>query len=122
MVSTNGEVSFTFAGMPGISASEAMISFAGAKENGTLRLFCVTFGARGVYLGVQGSDYGSYVKVNELNGGTGAWVVATNGVAGNHPLFVAMCRTNISIACAAGSDASSQPVVLKTINGGVSWS
>ena len=45
VVSTNGGASFTFAGMPGIPASEAMVSFAGAKENGTLRFFCVTLGA-----------------------------------------------------------------------------
>jgi hypothetical protein len=122
VVSTNGGASFTFVGTPGISASEAMVSFAGAKENGTLRFFCVTLGAGDVYPGVQGSDYGNYVKVYEMNGGTGSWVVATNGVAGNHPFFVAMCRTNISIAYVAGSDNAGQPVVLKTVNGGGSWS
>ena len=104
VVSTNGGASFTFAGMPGISASEAIVSFAGAKENGTLRFFCVTLGAGDVYPGVEGSDYGDYMKVYRLDGGTGSWTVATNGVAGNHPFFVAMCRTNISIAYVAGSD------------------
>jgi hypothetical protein len=121
VVSTNGGGSFTFVGTPGIPATEAMVSFAGAKENGRLRFFCVTLGAGDVYPGVQGSDYGNYVKVYRLDGGTGSWTVATNGVAGNHPFFVAMCRTNISLAYAAGSDNAGQPVVLKTVNGGTTW-
>jgi hypothetical protein len=122
VVSTNGGASFTFTGMPGIPVSEAIVSFAGAKENGALRFFCVTLGSGDVYPGVQGSDYGSYMKVYRLEGGTGSWTVATNGVADNYLFFVAMCRTNISIAYAAGSDALGQPAVLKTINGGDSWS
>jgi photosystem II stability/assembly factor-like uncharacterized protein len=122
VVSTNGGASFTFVGTPGIPASEAMVSFVGAKENGTLRFFCVTLGAGDVYPGVQGSDYGDYVRLYKLDGGTGSWMAATNGVAGNHPFFVAMCRTNISVAYAAGSDNAGQPVVLKTVNGGGSWS
>jgi hypothetical protein len=122
VVSTNGGASFTFVGTPGIPATEAMVSFAGAKENGTLRFFCVTLGAGDVYPGVEGSDYGDYVRLYKLDGGTGSWTVATNGVAGNHLFFVAMCPTNISIAYAAGSDADGQPVVLKTVNGGGSWS
>lgn len=122
VVSTNGGASFTFVGTPGIPASEAIVSFADAKENGTLRFFCVTLGSGDVYPGVQGSDYGTYKRLYKLDGGTGSWTVATNGVAGNHPFFVAMCGTNISIAYAAGSDNAGQPVVLKTVNGGGSWS
>ncbi len=122
VVSTNGGVSFAFAGTPGIPASEEMVSFAGAKENGTLRFFCVTFATGNVWPGIAGSEYWSYLKLYRLDGGTGSWTVATNGVAGNHLFFVAVCRTNISIAYAAGSDNLSQPVVLKTVNGGSSWS
>jgi hypothetical protein len=122
LISTNGGASFTLAGMPGIGAGEEMISFAGAKENGTLRFFCITFAAGTVWPGIKGSEYPGYLRMYRLDGGAGAWVVATNGVAGNHPFFVAMCRTNISIAYAAGSDNANQPTVLKTVNGGASWS
>ncbi|MCX6928194.1 MAG: hypothetical protein NT154_34040, partial [Verrucomicrobia bacterium] len=110
VVSTNGGATFKFLGMPGIPASEAMVSFAGAKENGTLRFFCVTLGAGDVYPGVQGSDYGCYVRLYKLEGGTGSLTVATNGVAGNRLFFVGMCRTNISLAYAAGADSVGQPV------------
>ena len=121
VVSTNGGASFQFVGTPGIPATEEMVSFTGAKENGTLRFFCVTFGAGNVWPGIQGSEYWSYLNLYRFDSATGAWTLATNGVAGNHLFIVAMCRTNVSIAYAAGSDALSQPVVLKTTNGGASW-
>jgi hypothetical protein len=122
LVSTNGGGTFSFAGAPGIPANESMVSFAGAKENGALRFFCVTLGSADVYPGIQGSDYGNYHAIYRLDGGTGNWVLSTNGVGDNYLFFVGMCRTNINIAYAAGSDSIGQPVVLKTINGGVSWS
>ena len=122
VVSTNGGASFTFAGMPGIPASEEMVSFAGAKESGALRFYCVTFGAGNVWPGIEGSEYPSYLNLYRFDGATGSWTLATNGVAGNRLFIVAVCHTNISLAYAAGSDANGQPVVLKTINGGASWS
>jgi hypothetical protein len=122
VVSTNGGATFSFLGAPGIPANEAMVSFAGAKENGVTRFLCVTLGSGDVYPGVQGSDYGNYQAIYRLDGSTGTWNVATNGVGNNYLFFVAMCRTNISIAYAAGSDSLGQPVVLKTVNGGASWS
>jgi len=122
LVSSNGGGSFTLIGTPGIPATESMVSFTGAKEGGALRFFCVTLGSSDVYPGVQGSDYANYHAIYRLDGGTGTWTPVTTGVAGNYPFFVAMCRTNISVAYAAGSDSVGQPVVLKTLNGGSSWS
>lgn len=121
LVSTNGGATFSPAANPGIPGTEAMVSFAGAKESGVLRFFCVTLASGDVYPGVQGSSYSSYQKIYRLDGGAGAWVTVTNGVAGNRPFFVALCPSNISLAYAAGSDALGQPVVLKTVNGGALW-
>jgi photosystem II stability/assembly factor-like uncharacterized protein len=122
MVSTNGGLTFNLLGKPGIPDTEEIVSFAGAKENGNLRFFCVTFPEGSVWPGIQGSEYWSYVGIYRLDGGKGSWTVVTNGVGGNMPVFVAMCRTNISVAYAAGSDDSGQPTVLKTTTGGASWS
>ena len=120
--STNGGATFGLLATTGIPATEEMVSFAGAKESGSLRFFCVTYGAGNVYPGMQGSEYPSYVKIYRMDGASGAWTVTTNGVGINQLFIVAMCRTNISIAYAAGSDGLGQPTVIKTVNGGASWS
>ncbi len=121
LISTNGGKNFKFVGTPGIPATESMVSFAGAKEGGNLRFFCVTLGSGDVYPGVEGSDYSEYHSVYKLDNGAGSWTAVTNGVAGNYPFYVAMSRTNISTAYLGGSDALGQPVVLKTVNGGGTW-
>ena len=45
VVSTNGGSTFNLAGQAGIPAAASMVSFAGAKESGALRFFCVTLGS-----------------------------------------------------------------------------
>src|SRR5258708_1642104 len=42
LVSTNGGGTFALSGAGGIAASQSMVSFAGAKQGGTTRVFCVT--------------------------------------------------------------------------------
>src|SRR5262249_46319154 len=54
LISTNNGATFNLANTPGIPSSEAMVSFAGAKENGTLRFFCVTLASADVYPGIAG--------------------------------------------------------------------
>jgi hypothetical protein len=121
LVSSNSGASFKLMAATGIPAGEELVSFAGGKENGIMRFFCITFPAGGVWPGIQGSEYPSYLKIYRMDGASGAWVVATNGVGANQLTQVAMSRTNNSIAYAAGSDGSGQPVVIKTVNGGSSW-
>lgn len=122
VVSSNSGASFALAGTTGIPSTEEMVAFAGGKENGALRFYCITFPAGDVWPGMEGSEYSSYLKIYRLDGGSGAWTVVTNGVAGNHLMFLAMSRTNTSTVYAAGSDNAGQPVVIKTVNGGASWS
>lgn len=121
LVSTNNGAKFSLTGS-GIGAGESMISFAGGKENNTSRFFCVTWVSGDVYPGIQGSGYSSFMKVYRLDGGTGNWAVATTGLGANKLFEVAMSPTNIGIAYIAGSDGAGQPSVVKTVNGGASWS
>jgi len=121
VVSTNGGATFNLTGQSGIPATESMVSFTGAKQNGIPRFFCVTLGSADVYPGIQGSDYANYHSIYVLDPAIGTWTRATNGIGSNYIFFVAMCRTNISVAYAAGSDSLGQPVVFKTVNGGSSW-
>ena len=127
VVSTNGGASFLLAGLPGIPATEAIVSFAGSREGSLVRLYCVTLGSGDVYPGVQGSDYGNYQGIYRLDlaGGTGAgggsWVPIPQGVGGNRPFFVATSPANTSVVYLAGSDGSGQPSVLKSTNAGDTW-
>jgi len=121
LVSTNGGATFAPPAMPGIPAGEAMVSFAGAKEAGALRFFCITWGSGDVYPGVQGASYDSYRGMYLLNGGTGTWTAVTGGIGANKLFLVDASPTNTAIAYAAGSDGSGQPSVVKTVNGGGAW-
>ena len=122
LVSTNAGALFRLASHPEISSSEALVSFAGARDpTGGVRFLCVTWVAGDVYPGIQGSSYDSYMKIYRLDGGTGTWTVATNGVGANRLFQVVMIPTNTAMAYAAGSDGAGQPTVLKTTDGGTSW-
>lgn len=121
LVSTNGGASFAAPVMPGVSAGEELVSFAGATAGGTARLYCITWAAGDVYPGVQGSSYSSYRKLYRMDGGTGSWVVATNGIGANQLFALGLCRTNPAIVYAAGSDGAGQPSVVRSVDGGLSW-
>ncbi|MBN1673888.1 MAG: hypothetical protein JXR37_22760 [Kiritimatiellae bacterium] len=123
LVSTNGGASFALSGIGGIPGTEAVVSFAGARQNGTTRLFCVTLGDGDVYPGVTGADYDTYRCVYALDYGVSPqWTAVTNGFGEDHPFFVGMSTNNIDIACVAGAQHSpTYPVVYRTVNGGGSW-
>ncbi len=124
LVSTNGGATFALSSIGGITASEAMVSFAGAKQGVTTRFICVTLNAGDVFPGllIEG-DYGSYQKVYSLDWGQASWSVRTNGIAsGDQPVLVAMARNDISTAYIAGQQSASEnPVLYRSGNGGTNW-
>lgn len=121
-VSTNGGASFAASSITGIPATEAIVSLAGAKQNGVVRLMAVTLGSGDVYAGITGDDYFGYQGVYRLEVGNGSWVRQTAGIAaGNYPFFVAMAENNIDVAYVAGGSDPEAPIVFKTTNGGASW-
>ncbi len=124
LVSTNGGTSWTTATISGIASGQQIWSFAGAKAGGVTRFFCLTADAGDIYVGLPGSDYyGFYKGVYSCDYGTGNWVAKTTGITTNtdFPMFVDMAEHNINIAYLAGSNSSSEPIVLKTTNAGTSW-
>src|SRR4029077_10476794 len=80
---TNNGVSFAAMNLGGIPATERIVSFAGAKENGVTRFWAVTLGDGDVYGGVQGWDYGNYQGVYTLTLGQANWTTATTGIPSN---------------------------------------
>jgi hypothetical protein len=124
VVSTNGGKTFALSTAGGIPASQAMVSFAGAKQGGTTRFYCVTLNAGDVYPGMDIEGYyDSYLSVYTLDWGQANWVVKTNGIAaGDEPVFVATALNDVSTAYIAGQqDSSENPILYKTSNAGANW-
>lgn len=129
VVSTNGGTSFSNVGLPGIPASEQLLSFAGAKTGSTMRFFCLTVAAGSVYPGKDiGADYFQALKaIYSLDNGTGNWTARMTGIdpANDFLMFLAMASNDINTVYAGGSNQASfgqVPEIMKTSDGGLHWS
>lgn len=123
LVSTNGGASFSVASWGGIPAGQSILSLAGAKEGGTMRLWVVTADAGDVWAGVPGSDHWGYSGVYRIDVGQSSWQQVTSGItAGAHPFFVSSTLNDIDTVYVAGGSESSRPTVFKSTTGGSSWS
>jgi hypothetical protein len=123
IVSTDGGAHFAVAAKAGISAGQAIFSFAGAKQGSAIRFFCLTANAADIYVGIPGSDYGGFMQgVYSLDWPSGVWTARMNGITAgsDFPMYVAMAWNNVSVAYLGGS--TGDPLVLKTSDGGASWS
>lgn len=123
LTSTNSGLSFAFLNISGIPAEEAIVSFAGAKQNNTLRFFCITLGSGDVYPGVTGADHYGYKKIYAIDSGQTSWTQKTSGInSSHHPFFISMPINNVNTVYAAGGSEAGEPVVYKSTNGGNNWS
>ncbi len=121
-VSVNGGTSFALSTATGIPATEALVSFSGAKQGAVTRLFGVTLGSGDVYAGITGADFNSYMGVYVLDVGQPSWVNRETGiVAGTFPFFVATASNDINTAYVAGGSNGQAPVVYKTTDAGATW-
>ncbi|MBC8181814.1 T9SS type A sorting domain-containing protein [candidate division KSB1 bacterium] len=124
LISTDNGNTFNLQSIPGIPQDEGIITFCGAKENETIRFFCVTLWMDYIYPTQTGADHWGYKNVYKLDYGTSnSWVKTTNGLTSDdHPYFVSMARNNINTAYLAGGEVESYfPIVYKTTDGGSSW-
>lgn len=122
-VSINGGSSFSLSTASGIPATEGILSFAGAKSGGLTRLACLTVNKTDVYAGITGSDYKNLIKgVYTLDVG-GNWVSKMSGitVSQDFMMFIGMAWNDINTIYLGGSSPSAKPNILKTTNGGSSW-
>ena len=125
LVSTNAGASFATATINGLPVNERIWSFAGAKVGGVTRFFCLTGDASAIYPGLVGSDYYNFMKgIYAVDYGTGSWVTKMNGITKgtDFPMFVGMATNDINTVYLAGSNSSSEPVILKTTDAGANWS
>jgi photosystem II stability/assembly factor-like uncharacterized protein len=128
LFSSNGGTSFAFLATTGMPVNQAIFSFAGAKSGATTRLFCVTADPGDIYNGLPPWDYYGLVRgVYSLDviAGTSTWTPRLTGININNDfvMYVAMARNDINTVYLGGSDeAAGGNLVMKTTNGGASWS
>jgi len=124
LVSINGGGSWNMAALTGITAGENIWSFCAARVGNQTRFFCLTADAGDVYVGLQGSDYwGFYRNVYRCDFGVTQWTVASNGITLNtdFPMFIDMAENDINTVYVAGSNDNTEPIVMKSTNGGGNW-
>ena len=118
----NGQI-FTTMNVTGIPSNEHMLSFAGARQGGTTRFFCLT--AVNVWAGYQyGSDYWNAMKgVYQMDNANGTWILKTGGITAgsDFPVFIGMSADDITTAYISGGSSAVAPIVMKSVNGG-DWS
>jgi hypothetical protein len=127
IVSTTSGATWATVAISGIPASDQIWSFAGAKVGATTRFFCITAAAANIYVGVVGSDYyGFMTGVYSVDYGAGSWTSRMTGITmgTDFPMFVGMATNDINTVYLAGSNTSSEPIVLKTTTAGTGagWS
>ncbi len=123
LVSTNSGSTFALSSAGGIASTQAMYSFAGARQGATVRLFCITLDTSDVYPGllIEGA-YSSYKSVYSIDVGQANWTARVTGIAANnYPVFVSLAANNISTVYVAGQDSNEFPVIYKSTNGGANW-
>ncbi|HEY6564360.1 MAG TPA: hypothetical protein VIY86_07665, partial [Pirellulaceae bacterium] len=121
-VSQDGGLSFLPASFGGIPAGEAIVSLAGAIENGITRLLAVTLAADDVYGGVTGAEHGNYQGIYRWTTGAAQWSRVTTGITtGSQPFFVAMAGNDMDTAYVAGGSDQGVPRIFKTSDGGLTW-
>ncbi len=121
-ISTNGGQSFSPISVGGIPSDEAIISFTGAREANTVRLFCVTLGSADVYNGATAVGNQNYRDMYTLDLGQNTWTSLGDLLpSGALPYFVAMAQNNVDVAYAAGGSDENIPTVFKTTDGGTTW-
>ncbi|HUM48479.1 MAG TPA: hypothetical protein PLD84_16220, partial [Chitinophagales bacterium] len=123
-VSTNGGTSFSLNTATGIPANQSIYSFAGAKAGSTTRFFALVGTKGNIYAGFPGYDYWQFAKgVYALDYGAGNWTVKQTGINLNvdFPMVAGMAENDINTCYLAGSNTTGYPNVLKTTDGGNSW-
>lgn len=123
--SSDGGVSFSKMSSEGIPGNQVIFSFAGAKEGGVVRFFCITISKNDFYVGINPWDYWGLVKgVYSMDTDDGTWVSKMNGVDINRDfvMYVGMARNNINTVYLGGHDElTTSNSIVKTTDGGNTW-
>ena len=125
LTSANGGASFSVKTTTGIPAGQVVWSFTGAKNGNALRFVGITADVGDVYNGVAPYEYYGFAKgVFTMDNAGGAWVAKSAGIdfSNDFVMYAGMARNNTDIIYLGGNDdALGAPLVLKSTNGGGTW-
>ncbi len=125
LYSPNGGNSFSKLAVTGMPSTEAIFSFAAAKEGAITRFFCITAAATDIYNGIFPWDYYGFIKgVYSMDAGTNVWFSKINGIdiSNDFMMYVGMAQNDINTVYLGGSDATTGGnSVIKTTDAGASW-
>jgi hypothetical protein len=120
VTSTDNGTTFDTASITGIPKGEYIVSFAGAKNGTSTRLYCVTLSQ--VYAGITGADKDAYKAIYRCDWPTKTWTKITNGIdASALPYFISCAANDINNVYVAGGSQNASPTVYKSVNGGTTW-
>ena len=128
LLSTDNGATFNVEAIPGFGAGEVITSFACAQSGSTIRFFVTTYDSSvitGQYFDRGGCTSANYRGVYTMDWGAGAWTKVVSIPAGTTPTIVGMARNNINVVYAGGRQlvlGMGEPSVIKSTNGGGSWS
>jgi len=124
LVSTDSGKTFAIKSLSGIANTEGFISFAGAKQNGFTRFYCITADTNYAYPGVENLDYTVFRGVYKLDSGSTGWVSELGNINTTYqnPLFCGMAQNDTSTVYLAGSwtpppYVNGNPIVFKSVSG-----
>jgi len=135
LISQDGGARWQILKLTGIPNGENIFGFAAAKQNGTVRFFCITGATNGmvnldaVYTNAPGNP-GLLKGVYRLDYGSSTiWEPVENGVtiptdpncSCDHITWIGMAENDISTVYLYGVNGNAQPTVLKTSDGGANW-
>lgn len=125
IVSANSGNSFSVMTATGIPAGQVIWSFAGARSGGSTRFACITANTGDVYNLVMPWDYYAFPKgVYVMDDNNGTWVSRSTGInfSNDYVMYLGMARNDINTIYLGGHDAAlSAPLVLKSLNAGLTW-
>lgn len=134
----NGNTFQTMSGSS-IPTDEAIYSFSGAYENGTLKLYCLTAKLNSIYVFMFENDPGTYRAwdnakndfigfcksmhtFTKKDGGSGSWLKASSYDSNtDFMMWVSNAENDIDTVYMAGGSKSSSPSVLRSIDGGANF-
>ena len=124
LLSNDGGGTFNVQSVSGdLPANSGFLSFSGALEGGTLRLFAVARATLAMWPDMQASEYWNDQQIYRLDvGDPNGWQAINAGIdAASFPFWIAASPDETDVVYVAGSSQTSFPTVYKSTDGGLNW-